>query len=141
VRHRQAVALLALVGFFVALYLWFYKIGVIGNLQCGSGSCEYVQTSPYGDLFGVPVALYGVVGYAVLFVVALLGLQPGFLSRPGPTRVLAALSSGAVAFTLYLIYIELFVIHAICRWCMASAAITVAIAGAAWWGLRENRRT
>jgi uncharacterized membrane protein len=139
VRHRQAVALLALVGFFVALYLWFYKIGVIGNLQCGSGSCEYVQTSRYAVLFGVPVAFYGVVGYALLFVVALVGLQPRYLARPGPTRLLAALSGGAVLFTLYLIYIELFVIHAICRWCMASAVITFAIAGAAWWGM--GRRT
>jgi uncharacterized membrane protein len=138
-RHRQAVALLALVGFFVALYLWFYKIGVIGNLQCGSGSCEYVQTSAYGSLFGVPVAFYGVVGYAVLFGVALVGLQPRFLASPGPTRAIAALSTGGVLFTLYLIYVELFVIQAICRWCMVSAGIIAAIAVVAWWGMAQNR--
>lgn len=134
-RHRQTVAVLALVGLFVALYLWFYKIGVIGNLQCGSGSCEYVQTSPYGTLLGVPVAFYGVVGYAVLFGVALVGLRPGFLAHPGPTRVLAVLATGGVLFTLYLVYVELFVIQAICRWCMVSAAIITAIAVVAWWGL------
>lgn len=140
-RHRQAVALLALVGFFVALYLWLYKIGVIGTLQCGSGGCEYVQTSRYAVLFGVPVAFYGVVGYAVLFVVALVGLQPRYLARPGPTRLLAALSGGAVLFTVYLIYLELFVIHAICRWCMASAVITALIAVVAWWGVVRGHRT
>jgi uncharacterized membrane protein len=137
-RHRQAIALLALVGFFVALYLWFYKIGVIGNLQCGSGGCEYVQTSPYGDLFGVPVALYGVVGYALMFVVALAGLQPRFQAHPGPTRLLALLAGGAFLFTLYLVYIELFVIQAICRWCMVSAVIVTAIALVAWGGMARK---
>jgi uncharacterized membrane protein len=138
VRHRQVAAVLALLGFFVALYLWFYKIGVIGNLQCGSGSCEYVQTSSYGALFGIPVAFIGVVGYALLFGVALVGLQPRFLSRPGPTRALAFLATGGVLFTLYLIYVELFVLQAICRWCMVSAAIIGALAVVAWWGVARN---
>jgi uncharacterized membrane protein len=138
-RHRQAIALLALVGFFVALYLWFYKIGLIGNLQCGSGSCEYVQTGRYGDLFGVPVALYGVVGYALMFVVALVGLQPRLQSSPRPTHLLAVLAGGGFLFTLYLIYVEVFIIQAICRWCMVSAVIIGAIAVVAWSGIvRRN---
>lgn len=130
-RHRQAIAVLSLVGFFVASYLWLYKIGVIGTLQCGTGDCETVQTSPYALLFGVPVALYGVVGYAVMFVVSLIGTQPAFATRPGPTRVLALLAGGAFLFALYLTYLELFVIHAICRYCVVSAVITTAIAAVA----------
>ncbi len=126
-RHRQAIAVLALVGLFVALYLWFYKIGVIGDLKCGTGSCEYVQTSRWATLLGQPVALYGVAGYLVLFVIALVGLQPRYLSRRGPTRLLAALALGGFAFTLYLTYLELFVIHAVCRWCMGSAVIITLI--------------
>jgi uncharacterized membrane protein len=130
-RHRQAIAVLALVGFFVALYLWFYKIGVIGELKCGTGSCEYVQTSRWATLLGQPVALYGVAGYLVLFVIALAGLQPRLLSNPAPTRLLAALAFVGFAFTLYLTYLELFVIHAVCRWCMGSAVIITLIAGIA----------
>jgi uncharacterized membrane protein len=126
-KHRQAIALLALVGFAVALYLWLYKIGAIGKLQCGTGECEYVQSSRYAWLFGQPVALYGVVGYLTLLVTALVGLQPRFLGTPGPTRVLAVLSGLGFAFTLYLTYLELFVIHAICRWCVVSAVIITAI--------------
>jgi uncharacterized membrane protein len=126
-RHRQAIAVLALVGFFVSLYLWFYKIGVIGGLKCGTGSCEYVQTSRWATLLGQPVALYGVAGYLVLFLIALAGLQPRFLSNPGPTRLLAALALAGFAFTLYLTYLELFVIHAVCRWCMGSAVIITLI--------------
>jgi uncharacterized membrane protein len=131
VRRRQAIALLALVGFCIALYLWFYKIGIIGKLQCGSGSCEYVQTSRYGALFGVPVAFYGVVGYAVIFAVAIAGLQPAQLARRWPTTALALLSAGGVLFTLYLTGIELFVLHAICRWCVGSALVITAIAAIA----------
>jgi uncharacterized membrane protein len=131
VRHRQAIALLALVGFAVSLYLWFYKIGIIGRLQCGTGSCEYVQTSRYGTLFGVPVALYGMVGYATMLAVALAGLQPALLARRWPTTVLAALASGGWLFTLYLTYIELFVLHMICRWCVGSAVVITLIAAVA----------
>jgi len=127
VRHRQAIALLALAGFSIALYLWLHKIGVIGDLRCGAGDCEVVQTSPYGALFGVPVAFYGVVGYAVILAVALAGLQPTYLGRRWPTRLLAALAAGGFLFTLYLTYVELFVLHAICRWCVGSAVVITAI--------------
>ncbi len=126
-RHRQAIALLALVGLFVALYLWLYKIGAIGELKCGTGACEQVQTSRYAEFLGIPVALYGVVGYAALLGVALVGLQPAFLLKRGPTLLLAGLSSVGVAFTGYLTYLELFVIHAICRWCVVSAVIITVI--------------
>lgn len=130
-RHLQAVAVLSLVGLFIALYLWLYKIGAIGTLQCGSGACETVQTSRYAELFGQPVAAYGVAGYAVLLAVSIVGLQPAFAARRGPTLVLGVLAGGALLFTLYLTYLELFVIHAICRWCVGSAVVTTAIAAVA----------
>jgi len=136
--RRQAIVLLALVGLLVATYLWLYKIGVIGELQCGTGGCEVVQTSRYADLFGIPVAFYGVAGYAVLFVLGLAGLQP---ARAGDRRLavlVAALATGGFAFTLYLTSLELLVLHAICRWCIASAAIMTAIWVLALTGLRQT---
>ena len=138
-RPRQAIALLALVGCCIALYLWFYKIGIIGKLQCGSGSCEYVQTSRYGSLFGVPVAFYGVVGYGIIFAVAIAGLQPAQLERRWPTSALALLSTGGFLFTLYLTGIELFVLHAICRWCVGSAVVMTAIAAIALFGVTRAK--
>ena len=130
-RRRQTIALLALVGFCIALYLWLFKIGIIGKLQCGSGSCEFVQTSRYGVLLGVPVAFYGVVGYALIFAVAIAGLQPGQVERRWPILTLAALAAGGFLFTLYLTAIELFVLHAICRWCVGSAVVMTLIAAVA----------
>ena len=126
-RHRQAIALLALVGFFVALYLWLHALGVGGPLKCGTGDCDTVQASRWAMFLGVPVALYGVVGYAAILAVALAGLRPAAIARRGRTLVLAALATGGLLFTAYLTYLELFVIHAICRWCVASAAIIAII--------------
>jgi uncharacterized membrane protein len=137
--RRQAIVLLALVGLLVATYLWLYKIGVLGQLQCGTGSCEFVQTSPYAELFGVPVALYGVAGYASLLAVGLAGLQPRFAADRRLTKLLAVLATLGFVFTLYLTGIEVFVLHAICRWCVASAAIMTGIWVAATFELREER--
>lgn len=126
-RTRQTIALLALVGFFVALYLWLHQIGVGGELKCGTGGCDTVQASRWSQQLGIPVAFYGVVGYAVILAVALLGLQPVWLERRGPSLLLAALATGGVLFSAWLTYLELFVIHAICRWCVGSAVIITAI--------------
>ena len=126
-RSRQAIALLALVGFFVALYLWLHALGVGGALKCGTGACETVQTSPWAVLLGLPVAFFGVVGYCVVFVVALLALRPAALLQRSWSVVLAGLATIGFAFTLYLTYVELVLIHAVCRWCLGSAVIITAI--------------
>jgi uncharacterized membrane protein len=136
--RRQAIVLLALVGLLVATYLWLYKIGLIGVLQCGTGSCEYVQASRFAELLGVPVALYGVAGYAALFGVGLAGLRPRFAADRRVTALLAALATVGFGFTLYLTAIELFVLHATCRWCVASAVIMTAIWAAAVTGRRQS---
>jgi uncharacterized membrane protein len=138
-RRRQAMVVLALVGLLLATYLWLYKIGVIGALQCGTGACESVQTSRYADLFGVPVAFVGVAGYAVLGVVGLVGVQPRFAADRRIAVALAALSTAGLVFTLYLTYIELFVLQAICRWCVASAALITAIWALSIWSARPNK--
>ena len=135
-RARMGTTLLCLAGLFVAIYLYLYKIGQIGTLACGTGGCETVQMSPQARFLGVEVSLIGMVGYAVMLVVSLLSLQPRYAGPAWPSRLLAALGLGALVFTGYLTYLELFVIHAICRWCVASAAIIVGIALLA---LREAR--
>ena len=126
-RSRQAIALLALVGLFVALYLWLHALGFGGPIKCGTGGCDTVQASQWAVLFGVPVAFYGVVGYLAILVVALVALRPAAVLRPKWNLALAGLATVGVLFTAYLTYLELFVIHAICRWCVGSAVIITAI--------------
>lgn len=122
----MAAGLLSLLGFFVALYLYLYKIGLIGTLACGSGGCETVQMSPWSRFLGVEVALYGVLGYALLLALTLVSLQAGD-RRHWSDRLILLGSGAGVLFTAYLTCLELFVIHAICRWCVGSAVIISAI--------------
>ena len=126
-RNRQTIALLALVGFFVALYLWLHALGIGGALKCGTGSCDTVQASRWAVFLGQPVALYGVIGYFAILIVALAALRPAALLQRGWSVVLAGLATVGVLFTAYLTYLELFVIHAICRWCVGSAVIITVI--------------
>jgi uncharacterized membrane protein len=125
--YRMSTALLSLTGLFISAYLYLYKIGRIGTLACGTGGCETVQQSEWSRFAGVEVSLWGVIGYAGLLALSLAALQPGLAARRWPAAVLAMLAGIGVAFTAYLTYLELFVIHAICRWCVGSGAIIVAI--------------
>jgi uncharacterized membrane protein len=125
--YRMSAAVLSLIGLFVSAYLYLYKIGRIGSLACGAGGCDTVQQSPWSRIAGIEVALIGVAGYAGLLLVSLVALQPGPSTRRWPSTLLLLLSGLGVGFTAYLTYLELFVIHAICRWCVGSAAIILAI--------------
>jgi uncharacterized membrane protein len=131
-------AALALAGLLVALYLWLWKMGFLGVLACGDGGCETVQLSPYASFLGIPVALYGVVGYAAMLAVSLAGLHGRGAERAWPTTALLALSGAGVAFTAYLTYLEAAVIHAWCRWCVVSSVLVTAIFVAALMGFRRR---
>ena len=51
-KHRMAIAVLALAGFFVSLYLWLWKVGLLGTIACGDGGCETVQLSEHAEFLG-----------------------------------------------------------------------------------------
>jgi uncharacterized membrane protein len=138
--YRMSAAVLSLAGLFISAYLYLYKIGKIGALACGTGGCETVQWSPWSRVAGIEVSLIGVLGYAALLGVSLVALQHAHSLRRGPILLLAVLSGIAVSFTIYLTYLELFVIHAICRWCVASGVIIVAIFLVSLLDLRRLKR-
>ena|SRR5690349_10849657 len=123
----MVAAMLSLLGLLESLYLWLWKLGIVGQMVCGSGACETVQLSSYGEILGMPVAFFGVCGYLGLLIVSLAGLQPRWMHSRGPSQLLALLSGAGVAFTAYLTYLEAFVIHAWCRWCLASATLISSI--------------
>ncbi len=121
---RMAVALLSLVGIFIAGYLLLHRLGLVGRLACGaSGSCETVQASKYATFIGVPGPAIGLAGYLVILVLSLVGLRPGLTEDRRITLALVALSLVALAFSGYLSALEAYVIHAWCRWCIASAVV------------------
>ena len=134
--RRMLTALLALVGVFVALYLALYKAGVIGVLACGAGSCETVQLSRWATFIGLPVAYWGVAYYAVVFAVAFAVTQERWSDSRRLTLTLVLLTGWGVVFSAWLTYLELFVINAICRWCVVSAVIAVVLFALVWWDYR-----
>ncbi len=126
--RRQLTALVALVGFFVALYLALYKTGVIGSLACGAdGGCQRVQLSKWGDLMGIPVATWGVGFYAVVFAIAFMLVLERWADSRRLSLALLVLTGWGVLFSAWLTYLELFVIKAICRYCVVSAVIAVVL--------------
>jgi uncharacterized membrane protein len=126
-KYRMAAAVLALAGFLLAAYLSLDKLGLIGTLACGTRSCEPVQLSRGSRFLGVEVSLIGLLGYVALLVVALMATRPALELARWPSRWLALLSGIGTLFAVYLTALELFVIHAICRWCVGSALIITLI--------------
>lgn len=126
-KYRMTICITSLVSGLVALYLHLWKIGKVGPLACTSGgSCELVQTSAYGSLLGLDVALIGTLGYLVMFGVSLLGLQPRWIDARWPTLVLMGMIWPAVGLTVWLKYGEFIVLRSFCPWCLVSAvAITL----------------
>ena len=121
------VAVLALAGIFVALYLLLYKLGIIGELTCSVGSCETVNSSKYARFLGLPVAGWGVAWYVGTFALALVSTDSRFADSSVISLVLLGNATIGWFFSLYLTWLELFRIHAICQWCVVSAIIVTII--------------
>jgi uncharacterized membrane protein len=125
VHKRQWLALVGLIGVFLAAYLTLYKVGAIDQLVCQTGSCETVQLSRWATFLGLPVAAWGILFYAVLLALALIGLQARLADSRGVSLALLAWTGWGVLFSAWLTYLELFVIRAICQWCVVSALLVV----------------
>jgi uncharacterized membrane protein len=114
---RIAAAAIALIGLGVAIYITIADSGG-GAPACVAGGhgCQTVADSSYSHIAGVNVSIFGIAGYVTLLAAV---VMPGDAGRFGGF-VLALVGFG---FSAYLTYLELFVINAICQWCVASAVL------------------
>ena len=127
-RPDWIVVALALVGLGVAGYLTALKLGGTQAFLCRGGSgCDLVQASRYSVLAGVPTAMWGA---GIYVAIAVLAAMPRTARR---WQAAFMLVSGAVAFSLYLTYISIFVIGSTCPYCLASGGIAVALLVAMLW--------
>jgi uncharacterized membrane protein len=126
---RTAALTAALLGIAVAGYLTYVHYAGLQPFCAGGGhGCERVQSSVYAKLGGIPVAVLGLAGY--------LAIAGALLARGEPARLAAAgLAVIGFGFSAYLTALELFVIDAICQWCVASAALLTALAILTVWRL------
>jgi uncharacterized membrane protein len=121
---EYAIPVLAIVGLGVAGYLTFVETQNVAAVCGPVGDCNTVQSSPYARLFGVlPVGVLGLAGYVAILAAWAVGRHSrGSLAGYAPL-LLFALSLFGVLFSIYLTYLELAVILAVCAWCLASAMI------------------
>ncbi|HSE83251.1 MAG TPA: vitamin K epoxide reductase family protein [Thermodesulfobacteriota bacterium] len=122
-RPRVIIIILATLGIVLSVYLTYLHYSNANAAFCVAGSgCDTVRESSYSAIFGIPVALVGVIGYFLILLLSIISISPGIRWL---SLYLVALA-GAV-FSAYLTYLELFVIKAICIYCVASAIIIAAI--------------
>jgi uncharacterized membrane protein len=136
---RMWMALISLAGLFLGAYLTLYKFGFIGTLACNVGSCEQVQTSRWSVFLGVPVATWGVGFYILMLGLSIAGLQPRFAESRRLSLAILLLAGWGVLFTAWLNYLEGFVIHAWCEWCLGSATMVLLLFVLAVMDWRETR--
>ena len=122
--RRTWIIILSLLGIFVSGYLtWIHYSGE--PIYCGgSNSCELVNSSRFAFLGPIPVSLLGLGAYVAIL---LLSLIPSRTDRQWPAQLVFGLALIGVMFQLYLSYIEVFVLHAICYWCVSSQIIILLI--------------
>jgi uncharacterized membrane protein len=123
-----ATPALALVGLAVAAYLSYVETQSVQAICGPVGDCNAVQNSQYARLFGVlPVGVLGMIGYVAILVAWVYPrLRADRLARYAPLAVFVMALLGTL-FCVYLTYLEIFVIRAVCIWCLTTAVIITAL--------------
>jgi len=116
--YRVMVALV-IIGLAVSVYMTIYKISGNDGMCLGSGDCSTVNASRFSEVNGIPVAVFGIVGYAAILIVLFYENKNEFFKRNG-TLLAFGMSLTGFLFTLWLVYVELVLLKAICPFCVTS---------------------
>jgi uncharacterized membrane protein len=120
---RILIPILSVLGLGVAFYLTYVETQNVAAVCGPVGDCNAVQSSPFAKLFGfLPVGLLGAAGYIGILVAWFVARSESGYSRIAALLMFAMALFG-VLFTIYLTYLELFVINAVCIWCLGSAVL------------------
>lgn len=122
---RKSLIALNIIGALDAAYLTWVKVVENGICSVSSG-CEVVNTSQYSSIAGIPVAVLGGGAYLLMLAVLLLEKRSVFFELNGPLIVFG-LSLAGVLYSVYLTYLEIYVIRAICPFCVLSAIVLTLI--------------
>jgi uncharacterized membrane protein len=115
----------AISGLAISIYMFIFKVSNIDAMCLGNSGCSTVNASPYSEIYGVPVAAVGFIGFLAIIVTLILENHVSFFEENGPLLEFGMGLAGVV-YSAYLTYLEFYVIHAVCPFCVASAiAITL----------------
>jgi uncharacterized membrane protein len=132
------IPLLAVVGLGVAGYLAYVETNQVAAICGPVGDCNTVQQSPYAYLFGIPVGVLGIVGYIGILTAWAAGrFGQGRTSDIGWLALFVMALVGTL-FSIYLTFLEPFVIGATCAWCLASSIVMAALL---WLAAPQGRRS
>jgi uncharacterized membrane protein len=120
---KPVILALSALGVMLSLYLTYIHFSESRAAFCASGTdCDTVRQSGFSTILGVPVAAIGVLGYSVILIVALIAIK-----KRTKWLLLYILALAGFVFSAYLTYLELFVIKAICMYCIFSAVLMTGI--------------
>jgi len=121
---QSLIPILAILGLGVAIYLSYVEITAVPAICGPVGDCNTVQQSQYARILGVlPVGLAGVVGYLAILAAWIWGkLRKDQFAEFVPTALFGMTVFGTL-YSIYLTYLEIYVIHAVCIWCITSAVV------------------
>lgn len=111
---KKTLIIITVLGLFISLYLFYEKM-VGGDLICGISSCDVVNNSSYSEIYSIPISFFGVIYYLSMITIL-------FLKK---YKLFFIFSIVGLSFSLYLTYLEAFVILAWCQWCVTSALIVL----------------
>lgn len=122
-KERILLQILSGLGLVVTAYLVYQHYKPVGSSVCNINdyiNCDIVNKSQYSEIFGIPVALLGFGAYAVFFITSFFRFQK-FL---GPLLLFVGIAAG---FSLYLTYIEIAILRAICLFCVTQQILIISI--------------
>ncbi len=124
-----AVPVLAVIGLGVSLYLGSVETSGV-EAVCGPvGDCNAVQQSVYASIFGIPIGVLGAIAYIGLLIGWIVTRFAKGRTADIASVLIAVTAFGGTVFSIYLTFLEPFVIGATCMWCLTSA---LAIVGLLW---------
>ncbi len=125
--RKPLTLVLSLFGLFDSLYLLYTYTSPSRPMVCIGTGCDAVRASAYSNLWGVPMPVFGVLGYTLLAIVVITeSLFSAPLARLARYAFLGMTGFGFL-FSLYLEYLQAFVIHAYCAWCVTSCVVMTAL--------------
>jgi len=124
-RLKQVTIALTVLGLLVSIYMTIYKVTNNESMCIGSGGCSIVNASGYSSVRGIPVAVFGVIGYLAILALFYLESIPGFFQTNGSMLQFAVTLTGFL-FTVWLVYVEVALLKAYCPFCITSqVAMTI----------------
>ena len=116
--YRASVALVVL-GLLVSIYMTIYKITSNDAMCIGSGDCHTVNASKYSEVNGIPVAVFGMIGYAAILATLYFENRNRFFKQNATLMIFGMALTGFI-FTVWLIYVEVALLKALCPFCLTS---------------------